>query len=308
MFPLRHAAVLAAVLAVPAICGTAGASADPSCTYDPPTHQVTITGDPLFDDAQLRTTVLSDGAPATLEYDAEGFGGIYGSYCDGVLLSEVQRVVATGPGSLRFVASFLPFAPGTQLSADGFDSVGYVAPGDRPATITAGSAGVDVDGDGRPDLTIGSAPVLAITGSYQDDTISARGGGRTGRQLPAGVGFVVRPTPTTATSNAGHDVVLGHDGADAVDVTTAASADVETFKGDDGLIGGSRSGPYLLDGGAGNDTFMLKTGAVALGGAGDDTFLALNGASDVINGGGGQDTARIDAGDLVRSVENVTTS
>src|SRR5262249_5967196 len=136
-----------------------------------------------------------------------------------------------------------------EIAASGYDVVGYQAPASTPATLTAGSNGVDLDADGDADLTIGGAATLELTGSIGDDTISARGASGTGRQLPAGVTFIVVPFPVRIGFTAGHDVLLGHDGPDALDLTTSASGDAEGFGGDDALWSGRTAGQYLLDGG-----------------------------------------------------------
>jgi Ca2+-binding RTX toxin-like protein len=75
--------------------------------------------------------------------------------------------------------------------------------------------------------------------------------------------------------------------------------------GDDTLLG--RGGEDTLDGGAGNDRLIGGPGVdTLLGGAGDDTLLSAGDLRrDHVDGGPGQDRARVDAGDWVSFVETI---
>jgi Tol biopolymer transport system component len=72
--------------------------------------------------------------------------------------------------------------------------------------------------------------------------------------------------------------------------------------GNDVIYGGG--GNDVLIAGDGNDTLVGGTGRDLLfGGRGDDRLLSRDGRRDVVDGGPGHDTARVDRRDLVRNVE-----
>jgi Ca2+-binding RTX toxin-like protein len=57
-------------------------------------------------------------------------------------------------------------------------------------------------------------------------------------------------------------------------------------------------------GGAGSDTVRGGSGRDSIaGGAGNDRLDALDGHSDVVDGGAGTDSARVDRGDVTTAVE-----
>jgi Ca2+-binding RTX toxin-like protein len=313
--PIRSLAL--AVLALPLLVGTA--HADPSCVLQPDSHRLEVNGDPAFSGFTLATVPQASG-PAAITLTGLGPVGAIPIDCDGATVANVDLIDVAGEGEgLEIDASQAPFANATgeiDIVVNGFATLDYVAPADRPATITAGSLGGDLDGDGVRDLVVLGASTLEIQGSPLDDTISAHGGGDTGRQLPAAMTFKVDPST-------GDDVVLGHAGPDSIDLSQASAGQASGYDGDDTLIGG-HAGPYALNAGAGDDTlaayanattlngaagndmFWLFAGAHAAGGGGDDMFLAQNGQVDVIRGGSGDDTAFVDpSGDLVKGVETV---
>lgn len=72
--------------------------------------------------------------------------------------------------------------------------------------------------------------------------------------------------------------------------------------GDDLLTGGT-----LLRGGDGRDTLVAALPrATLLGDAGDDTFFTRDGKIDTLDGGADEDTATVDALDVLTGIENVT--
>jgi Ca2+-binding RTX toxin-like protein len=107
---------------------------------------------------------------------------------------------------------------------------------------------------------------------------------------------VVRPVmkPLTANGGAGDDALRGSIGR-------------ERFNGEAGndrLFGGG--GGDLLDGGADNDVLVGGAGPDRmLGGDGDDRFDAVDRDMDQIDGGAGEDGARVNRGDRAHNVEHV---
>ena len=90
----------------------------------------------------------------------------------------------------------------------------------------------------------------------------------------------------------GNDVIYGGPGADVLDGGVGNDV-LRGGAGDDELRG--RSGNDVLDGGAGRDQLLGGTGRDRmLGRAGGDTILAKDGFRDVVDGGGGSDTATLD--------------
>ena len=107
---------------------------------------------------------------------------------------------------------------------------------------------------------------------------------------------VVRPVakPITANGGAGDDALRG-------------SAGRERLNGDAGadrLFGGG--GGDLLDGGDDNDILVGGAGPDRmLGGNGDDRFDAVDRDHDLLDGGDGEDSARIHRGDRANNIEHV---
>jgi len=107
---------------------------------------------------------------------------------------------------------------------------------------------------------------------------------------------VVRPVgkPLTANGGEGDDALRG-------------SAGRERFLGDAGadrLFGGG--GGDQLDAGADNDTVVGGPGADRmLGGTGNDRFDAVDRDRDLVDGGEGEDSARLNRGDRAQNVEHV---
>jgi hypothetical protein len=326
---LRRTAVLACL----ALAGLqpVAAHADPSCTLDPATHELTATLDPA--DIHAVLTLVPAGPDVFIQHQASDGDTWTTLGCDGATTTTTDQinVHGTSGGELEIDAtgSDQGFAPGftpeptglseIEIHVDGFAALLYHAPQNVPATISAGSRGLSANDDADADITYSGVAELAVTGSNTDDTISAQGGHGSGGKLQPAITFEL-----AAAGDAGSDTVLGHDGADIVYLDGKASGDVSTFGGADTLSGGNGPGPYLLDGGpgddildavgggttllggGGNDVFNLfGPGSIAMGGAGDDQFDARNGGVDVIRGDGGSDTATVDQWDHVTGVETV---
>lgn len=187
-----------------------------------------------------------------------------------------------------------------------------------------------VDGGDGSDSVSGGVAADTLTGNSGDDYVF----GRQGDDVVSGGG----------TTNAdGADEIFGGDGFDTVNykdrvgnvhvgIGTDAD-DGESGEGDnvhtdvEGAVGGlgddtftaaagfggvyfyGNVGDDTLTGANDNDTLIGSEGSDELtGGDGDDLFPAMDLEVDVINGGGGNDTAMIDTGatdDSVTGVENV---
>lgn len=100
--------------------------------------------------------------------------------------------------------------------------------------------------------------------------------------------------PLTANGGAGDDMMRG-------------SAGRERLNGDAGadrLFGGG--GGDVLDGGDDNDVIVGGAGPDRmLGGNGDDRFDAVDRDRDLLDGGAGEDWARVNRGDRANNVEHV---
>jgi Ca2+-binding RTX toxin-like protein len=94
----------------------------------------------------------------------------------------------------------------------------------------------------------------------------------------------------------GDDLIFGRGGADRIHGGCCA--------GDDRLYGGG--GADVIRGGAGDDIIGGGPGADRLRGSdGNDRLLAKDGKSDLVRGGSGFDTARVDPNDIVRLIEKL---
>jgi len=79
---------------------------------------------------------------------------------------------------------------------------------------------------------------------------------------------------------------------------------VDAGSGDDNMVGGDEADTFF--GGLGNDTLDGKAGADAVDGQdGNDTLTARDGAADLVRGGVGTDSAKVDAVDAVDGVETL---
>jgi hypothetical protein len=300
----RTAAALAAALGCLAFASAAQANS--SCAFDPVNHALTVASDASV---EYTTIGVSRGA-ISASFDGATSG------CGGARTTTVDSITATGPGfnTVQFDASDGAFAPGStaeaggtseiELAARGYDAVVYLAPLSRPAVLAAGKDGLSLDGDDDLDLAYGAATSIGFGGSNAGSVISAQGGYGSGGPLPKRIGFVVR-----SANGATSDTVTGHGGLDQLDLWGAASATAYGLGGDDQITTGAGAGPYLVDGGDGDDFIVLHGAASAAGGAGADTFQAADGQAETIVGGAGRDVAEIDAAlDTVTGVESVNPS
>lgn len=166
------------------------------------------------------------------------------------------------------------------------------------ALITGTVAGETLLGAGYSDQIYGNGGNDIIDSGGGDDYVEA-GTGTDLIHAGAGADFV-------NLDGGGNDIVYGGDGDDLIQalspdvfltrtVKLYGEAGNDRFSVNDTYGGAS----YLLDGGEGNDNFLLQSGQgiVVLGGTGDD-FVRLTGGAGVITLGDGHDMVRIEAGGL----------
>ncbi|MEA2707426.1 MAG: hypothetical protein QOF78_27 [Phycisphaerales bacterium] len=176
-----------------------------------------------------------------------------------------------------------------------------------------------IGGSGNDNLS-GSAGNNALTGGSGNDNLKGGAGndlldGGIGQDIMLGeagidtVTYASRLAPVTVKLDA-----LGGDGQLAENDTV--KADVENVIGGNGadIINGSavanvlNGGPGndVIRGGDGNDSITGGTGVDQLfGDAGNDTFFARDTSSDKVDGGLGTDSAQINAGDILISIEMI---
>jgi hypothetical protein len=167
-----------------------------------------------------------------------------------------------------------------------------------------------------------ASPFTASTLPPGAEVFAVRGvdaAGRTG--TPTAYGFVITAGgPATACQTATH-LITGTTSGDTLAGTRAGDLisglegdDTLTGKaGDDCLVGGigndhlvGSAGNDELVGGDGNDSIAPGPGAdVVDAGAGDDKVSARDGVADRVDCGPGNDTATVDAADVVTSCETV---
>ncbi len=284
----RGLAACGIVAVAGAAVGPAGAAVE-SCVYNAGAKSVTAT--------------ISSGSEATLKVAAGGqlLFGLVPVDCGGATTTNTDSIQVTGNAGTteRFILDqsegFLGPGFSSELNipeielatnlGDASDRiVVYGTQGND--VIAAGQNGMAIDSDGDLDVTFnpGVFP-LEIHALGGNDFINGRGQGG------AGLHFL---GPLTITGGDGNDELVGSSDPDLIhgdsgdDIVFAdESADlVYGDAGSDRLTGGN--GNDLLVGAAGSDWFSA--------GGGNDTLEADDGEADTqIHGGGGSDTAYVDA-------------
>src|SRR5690242_16897975 len=207
----RTLAVLATTAAAAAIAGPAPA-APPACAYDGGSHTLYVGAAPTY--TEVRIWADPTAAEPPLMVDAWNDGDFQSITCDGATLENTDLVVAQGAGGeLQMDASNAAFAP-IHFSVAGFASIVYSAPLDRPLTLNVGSKGLAFDGDGDLDVAVSDESIVWIDGPPLDTTLTAMGGGGSGKALPKAVELVFQGGD--GHSNPAHDVIVGHNGADYI--------------------------------------------------------------------------------------------
>ena len=123
-----------------------------------------------------------------------------------------------------------------------------------------------------------------------------------GTSAGAGASFSTPPRPLDPTGRPVRCTIVGTQGADVIRGTRGRDV-ICGLGGNDVILG--RGGNDTVYGGPGNDTLDGGAGKDVLrGGAGSDTFRARDGRRDVVEGGGGTDSAVADRTiDRLQSVE-----
>jgi Ca2+-binding RTX toxin-like protein len=222
----------------------------------------------------------------------------------------VQNTYGPAEGSLANVTSGAVFSL-SSFRAD--PSHVLTAVMTRCARSVAESASCTISGTPGPDVLHGTPARDVICGFGGNDAVFAAGGDDT---VFGGAGS------DSIEGGAGNDRVLGGAGADRVSGQTGSDR-LAGGGGIDRLVGGyardflwgeggrdvllGRRGNDVIRGGAANDVLVGHAGVdVLLGNDGADRVGARDKRRDVIRGGGGTDTAAVDAWlDFVRSVERV---
>jgi Ca2+-binding RTX toxin-like protein len=164
---------------------------------------------------------------------------------------------------------------------------------DDPMSVTAGSAGIDLNDDGNLDVvTSGVDGFGMLTRDHVGSSMSAAGGGPTGGPVPQLI-IVGGPGDDTihvglAQSIGAISLIIGTNGGGGADTMVGGD-------GRDGLIGGP--GDDTISGGDGRDVLVGSNGFDTIdGGSGSDVIEAGPG-DDVAAGGKGNDSLIGDRGD-----------
>jgi Ca2+-binding RTX toxin-like protein len=338
-----------ATCALAALSLTATAHAA-TCSYDGSTNTLTLVLE------RHETDVLFVGARGAIESSS-------GASCGtaNIRNTDVIRVLGTPDGSESFGISEQggafardkgpPRSRGEILilvDLGGWDPSFFthdtfrVTAGDGDDTITLGSAGLDMNGDGDLDIAIANDPELTIEGAGGNDTISAQGGGETGSQyvgsftldIWGATEFQFQGAIEETNTLVGRDgpdllyaggfvgnTLIGHGGNDGLfgwfgDDAISGGAGDDSIFGDDGndsISGGDDAdqlhggaGADTVDGDDGNDTINGESGQDLLsGGAGNDDIVADDRAHDSVDGGADEDRAFVDSIDTVTNVEQI---
>ena len=180
---------------------------------------------------------------------------------------------------------------------------------DPDLTLTGGSSADILSGFGGDDTLVGGAGDDQLTGLGGDDVLQSGDGadvahgGDGADTLQGGKGDDLlsgEDGDDKLVGGAGDDTLLGHEGAD--NLFGGAGADTLIGGGgDDSLIGGDSDD--WLAGGLGDDSLIGDAGSDTLdGGAGNDVLDGRESVNafpemDFLNGGDGDDTLRLGAGD-----------
>lgn len=291
---------LTMLLAGLGLAGAVPASAAASCANGPGVGEVTVKL------AGADTSTLSRvGNQVRLN----------GANCGAAGATKVT-VVETAAGIQDFAVQ-LPFGVkvGVNLGANPLSKDLVRVAGTAAAnTIRAGTAGIDLTGDGIADLTTNPLQAIVIDGGAGDDTLNGGGGGWMGGafgrplDLRGGPGADLLVGGTMRDSlhgSLGNDVLNGNGGRDIATYLAAPSGvqvnlapAVGTATGGDGtdqLIGiedvvGSKFADKL-QGSSGPNTLVGAAGVDSLNGLDGDDVLNGGTGNDVLAGSNGLDTA-----------------
>jgi hypothetical protein len=328
----RFAIAATIVATLGAVSLPAAASAAIAVDFDPGTKTLRLTGDQVagspndvitLDVSQSRYFVGAQdtGVPAAADVKIAIEGGAGVDQITFFLVPFSSLIVHGGGENDRIRTAFnAGLAHRYQLFGDDGD--------DFIATVTDAS---DVSG-GRGDdliLELVNAPDQPLSGTVTGDEGSdsleidgnACGFDLTAAPAAAGHAHVRTTVPATADCNGGAPTDADVSGVEALTVqgtserdtivaasglTSAFSAGMAAFgdAGNDAITGGD--GADTLMGGEGDDTISGGGGHDEIhGDAGNDAIDARDGAADIVRGGVGEDSARVDDRDGVDGVEHV---
>ncbi len=288
------------------------ARAEATCTYD----------------AGRRALGVEDTDDVELARDADGLilvdGAPLAGDCAGLTIEDVDAIALAAQGRVTLDLRDGGFRHGdgapvpVALELPGATDALAVRGTDAAEAIAAGTAGVDLSGDGAPDVTgLEGAEALDLQTAGGNDDVTLRGGGDLGAAWDR---------PATVDAGEGDDGVLGGDGPDRI-IGGPGEDELDGRRGDDRFDAApAPDGPDLLQGGTGTDTadygeraedlqLLLRmfdaSGAageadslvgieVAIGGVGDDRLIGV-GMNETLVGGPGRDEIRGGGGrDLLR--------
>jgi PASTA domain/RTX calcium-binding nonapeptide repeat (4 copies) len=236
-------AALIIVLLAPA----PGNSAPTDCSYGAGAKAATLAVAP---DDHVTLKVVAEA----IEYQALASGPAFVP-CGIATVTNTDSISVVGSGgnpSLWIDFSGGPFGPGAMPEANGTSEIEFdvnfsssvfagvsVFAGDSGSSVTAGTAGINLNGDDDADVALDGVAYLGLAGGKGKDILSGGGGLGTGD-----------PTPLPLTVSGGY-VIGGYDGADPAgdDVLTGGA-------GDDGIFAGLKSAD-VLNGGDGTDLLLL---------------------------------------------------
>jgi Ca2+-binding RTX toxin-like protein len=269
-----------------------------SCSFDEATHVLTV-------------DFAGQGEIST---DATGLILVNGLACADATTSNVDSIAVSSDGSdvqINEVAhalapGFTPEPTGVSEIEVGLQDVHGVEVdlASNQLQVSAGDAGINVDGDDDADITadgtLTSVTLNAAT-TKKPVTISGQGGPVTGGPWTGGLGIIGGKGADTLTGGNGTNGISGTKGNDTI-VGGPGPDDLHGGPGDDVIDG--LGGVDTVAGDAGNDTLTGGPGQdLIIGGNGNDTIYAQDGEADRVEGSGGTDTAQVDAGlDIVKGV------
>ena len=201
----------------------------------------------------------------TITRQANGAIAVDGDTAHGADVNDTSSIIVDGAASSDTVIFDLQaglLAPGAGLELDApeievdltVESVGIALPDSVPNSVDAGTAGLNLNGDGDIDVVGHGTTTLGLEGGAAADDLNLRGGTLTGAPWSG---------ETLLRTGAGRDRVVGGDGPD----------EIEGGDGSDTLIG--RGGKDHLLGQEGNDRLVGGSGRdKAIGGRGIDECSA----------------------------------
>ena len=261
------------VAAIVMLAGSSQSFAAVTCGYAGPTHLASVTATDDF------TKIVRSGDAIQLD------DGHHPVPCTGgmptVLNTDLIQIAHTGESASTVDLRGGPFAPGFTAEPVGVSEIELQFLGPTfldvrgsagPDRLSPAAGGVNLDGDDDADVT-GVFTTLLIEGRGGNDRISPQAG---------------------YTTDSPRRVLLGQGGRDTL-IATPDGAVLHGGNGRDRLLGGR--GADNLTGGRGSDTIT--------GGKGRDLIRAIDGARDRVNCGPGNDRAKVDGIDRVKSCERL---